>query len=74
MFLSKHRLNIASLRIGKHRIDKNIVSLRKVNIAHPYVLVAVDIKLLDIMINRMLDKMLEVAEEEAEKTSVMGRP
>ena len=38
MFLSKHRLNIASLRIGKHRIVKNIASLRKVNIAHPYFL------------------------------------
>ena len=36
MFLSKHRLNIASLRIGKHRIVKNIASLRKVKIAHPY--------------------------------------
>ena len=24
------------LRIGKHRIVKNIASLRKVNIAHPY--------------------------------------
>ena len=34
MFLSKHRLNIALLRIGKHRIDKNIASLRKLNIAH----------------------------------------
>ena len=36
MFLSKHRLNIASLRIGKHRIVKNIALLRKVKIAHPY--------------------------------------
>ena len=36
MFLSKHRLNIASLRIGKHRIIKNIASLRKADIAHPY--------------------------------------
>ena len=36
MFLSKHRLNIALLRIGKHRIVKNIASLRKVKIAHPY--------------------------------------
>ena len=36
MLLSKHRLNIASLRIGKHRIVKNIASLRKVIIAHPY--------------------------------------
>ena len=36
MFLSKHRLNIALLRIGKHRIIKNIASLRKVKIAHPY--------------------------------------
>ena len=35
MFLSKHRLNIALLRIGKHDIVKNIASLRKVNIA-PY--------------------------------------
>ena len=34
MFLSKHCLNIASLRIGKHRIVKNIASLRKVKIAH----------------------------------------
>jgi len=40
LFLSKHRLNIASLRIGKHRIVKNIASLRKVNIAHPYQRVA----------------------------------
>ena len=36
MFLSKHCLNIALLRIGKHRIVKNIASLRKVIIAHPY--------------------------------------
>ena len=35
MFLSKHRLNNASLKIGKHRIVKNIASLRKVNLAHP---------------------------------------
>jgi len=35
MFFSEHRLKIASLRIGKHRIVKNIASLRKVNIAHP---------------------------------------
>ena len=28
--------NIASLRIGKHRLIKNIASLRKVKIAHPY--------------------------------------
>ena len=27
---------MTSLRIGKHRIVKNIASLRKVNIAHPY--------------------------------------
>ena len=27
------------LRIGKHRIVKNIALLRKVNIAHPYVVV-----------------------------------
>ena len=40
MFLSKHRLNIASLRLGKHCIVKNIASLRKVNIAHPYQRVA----------------------------------
>ena len=40
MFLSEHRLKIASLRIGKHRIVKNIASLRKVNIAHPYPLLA----------------------------------
>ena len=32
----KNRLQIASLRIGKHRIVKNIASLRKVKIAHPY--------------------------------------
>ena len=32
--------NIASLRIGKHCIVKNIASLRKVNIAHPYQRVA----------------------------------
>jgi len=31
----KHRLKMTSLRIGKHRIVKNIASLRKVNIAHP---------------------------------------
>ena len=36
MFFSEHRLKIASLRIGKHPIVKNIASLRKVNIAHPY--------------------------------------
>jgi hypothetical protein len=36
MFFSEHRLKIASLRIGKHRIVKNIASLRKVKIAHPY--------------------------------------
>ena len=33
---SEHRLKMTSLRIGKHRIVKNIASLRKVNIAHPY--------------------------------------
>ena len=37
MFFFKHRLKITLLRIGKHRIVKNIASLRKVNIAHPYV-------------------------------------
>ena len=37
MFFSTHRLNIASLRIGKHRIAKNIAALGKVNIANPYV-------------------------------------
>ena len=31
----KHRLKMTLLRIGKHRIVKNIASLRKVNIAHP---------------------------------------
>ena len=36
MFFSEHRLKIASLRIRKHRIVKNIASLRKLNIAHPY--------------------------------------
>ena len=36
MFFIKHRLKMTSLRIGKHRIVKNIASLRKVNIAHPY--------------------------------------
>ena len=36
MFFLKNRLKIASLRIGKHRIVKNIAWLRKVNIAHPY--------------------------------------
>ena len=36
MFLSKHRLNMALLRIGKRRIVENIASLRKVNITHPY--------------------------------------
>ena len=36
MFFSEHRLKIALLRIGKHCIVKNIASLRKVNIAHPY--------------------------------------
>ena len=36
MFFSKHRLKMTLLRIGKHRILKNIASLRKVNIAHPY--------------------------------------
>ena len=36
MFFSEHRLKMTSLRIGKHRIVKNIASLRKVNIAHPY--------------------------------------
>ena len=45
MFLSKHRLNIASLRIGKHCIVKNIASLRKVNIAHPYQRVALPEKI-----------------------------
>ena len=37
MFFSEHRLKMTSLRIGKHRTVKNIASLRKVNIAHPYV-------------------------------------
>ena len=36
MFFFKHRLKMTLLRIGKHRIVKNIASLRKVNIAHPY--------------------------------------
>ena len=36
MFLSEHRLNIPSLRIGKHRIVKNIPSLRKVKKTQPY--------------------------------------
>ena len=45
MFLSKHRLNIASLRIGKHCIVKNIASLRKLNIAHPYQRVALPEKI-----------------------------
>ena len=36
MFFFKHRLKMTSLRIGKHRIVKNIASLRKANIAHPY--------------------------------------
>ena len=36
MFFSEHRLKMTSLRIGKHRIVKNIASLRKVNNAHPY--------------------------------------
>ena len=36
MFFFKHRLKMTSLRIGKHRIVKNIASLRKVNSAHPY--------------------------------------
>ena len=36
MFFFKNCLKIASLRIGKHRIVQNIASLRKVNIAHPY--------------------------------------
>ena len=36
MFFFKHRLKMTSLRIGKHRIVKNIASLRKVNIAHLY--------------------------------------
>ena len=40
MFFSEHRLKMTSLRIGKHRIVKNIASLRKVNIAHPYQRVA----------------------------------
>ena len=36
MFFFKNCLKIESLRIGKHRIVKNIAWLRKVNIAHPY--------------------------------------
>ena len=36
MFLSEHRLNIPSLRNGKHPIVKNIPSLRKVKIPQPY--------------------------------------
>ena len=43
--LGQHRLNIASLRIGKHCIVKNIASLRKVNIAHPYQRVALPEKI-----------------------------
>ena len=35
MFLSEHRLNIPSLRNGKHPIVKNIPSLRKVKIPSP---------------------------------------
>ena len=35
MFFSEHRLKMTSLRIGKHRIAKNIALFRKVNIAHP---------------------------------------
>ena len=37
MFLSEHRLNIPSLRNGKHPIVKNIPSLRKVKIPQPYI-------------------------------------
>ena len=36
MFLSEHRLNIPSLRNGKHPIVKNIPSLRNVKIPQPY--------------------------------------
>ena len=36
MFLSEHRLNIPSLRNGKHPIVKNIPLLRKVKIPQPY--------------------------------------
>ena len=36
MFFSEYRLKMTSLRIEKHRIVKNIASLRKVNIARPY--------------------------------------
>ena len=36
MFLSEHRLNIPSLRNGKHPIVKNILSLRNVKIPQPY--------------------------------------
>ena len=35
MFFSEHRLKMTLLR-RKHRIAKNIASLKKVNIAHPY--------------------------------------
>ena len=37
MFLSEHRLNIPSLRNGKHPIVKNIPSLRNVKIPQPYI-------------------------------------
>ena len=36
MSLSEHRLNIPSLRNGKHPIVKNIPSLRIVKILQPY--------------------------------------
>jgi hypothetical protein len=36
MFLSEHRLNIPSLRNGKHPIVKNIPSLRNVKIPQPW--------------------------------------
>ena len=36
MFLSEHRLNIPSLRNGKHPIVKNLPSLQIVKIPQPY--------------------------------------
>ena len=44
MFLSEHRLNIPSLRNGKHPIVKNIPSLRNVKIPQPYLLMFQNIR------------------------------
>ena len=50
MFLSKHRLNIAPLRIGKHCIVKKIASLRNIARIANAVIVVIEVIVVIIVI------------------------